>query len=211
MLAEHTRLNPERSWYRTASTLQDVQLSHVFPLHNDKQRHSSSPQGQQSAKPELSGLDPQAHKEDGGARRDRTDDLKLAKLPLSQLSYGPKLDAQSSRAMMVGLGGFEPPTSRLSSARSNQLSYRPKAAPARATPARRPTPHAPKTLSDLALNARRSRPHTAKIIQRIRPEIERETKTASFRKTGPDLVPMFQADMMIESKPPPKYPTLERR
>jgi hypothetical protein len=27
----------------------------------------------------------------GGARRDRTDDLKLAKLPLSQLSYGPKL------------------------------------------------------------------------------------------------------------------------
>ena len=27
----------------------------------------------------------------GGARRDRTDDLKLAKLPLSQLSYGPNL------------------------------------------------------------------------------------------------------------------------
>ena len=27
----------------------------------------------------------------GGARRDRTDDLKLAKLPLSQLSYGPKV------------------------------------------------------------------------------------------------------------------------
>ena len=26
---------------------------------------------------------------DGGAGRDRTDDLKLAKLPLSQLSYGP--------------------------------------------------------------------------------------------------------------------------
>ena len=29
------------------------------------------------------------HSMDGGARRDRTDDLKLAKLPLSQLSYGP--------------------------------------------------------------------------------------------------------------------------
>ena len=55
----------------------------------------------------------------GGARRDRTDDLKLAKLPLSQLSYGP--DA----ADLVGLGGLEPPTSRLSSARSNQLSYKP--------------------------------------------------------------------------------------
>ena len=28
---------------------------------------------------------------------------------------------------MVGLGGLEPPTSRLSSARSNQLSYKPEA------------------------------------------------------------------------------------
>ena len=28
-------------------------------------------------------------REDGGANRDRTDDLKLAKLALSQLSYGP--------------------------------------------------------------------------------------------------------------------------
>src|SRR6185312_2408681 len=27
----------------------------------------------------------------GGADRDRTDDLKLAKLPLSQLSYGPEI------------------------------------------------------------------------------------------------------------------------
>ena len=32
----------------------------------------------------------------GGARRDRTDDLKLAKLPLSQLSYGPGVRCQSS-------------------------------------------------------------------------------------------------------------------
>ena len=29
------------------------------------------------------------HLENGGASRDRTDDLKLAKLALSQLSYGP--------------------------------------------------------------------------------------------------------------------------
>ncbi len=56
----------------------------------------------------------------GGARRDRTDDLLLAKQALSQLSYGP-LKGQT----MVGLGRFELPTSRLSSARSNQLSYRP--------------------------------------------------------------------------------------
>ncbi len=69
--------------------------------------------------------------EPGGARRDRTDDLMLAKHALSQLSYGPVGDAicrPSSvirRPTLVGLGGLEPPTSRLSSARSNQLSYKP--------------------------------------------------------------------------------------
>jgi hypothetical protein len=51
-------------------------------------------QRRQSMKPEFPGLS-------GGARRDRTDDLKLAKLPLSQLSYGPILDG--SRA--TGRGG----------------------------------------------------------------------------------------------------------
>ena len=66
----------------------------------------------------------------------------LAKHALSQLSYGPfreqKTDGQSTdeepfcplssvfrRLTLVGLGGLEPPTSRLSSARSNQLSYKP--------------------------------------------------------------------------------------
>ena len=91
----------------------------------------------------------------GGARRDRTDDLMLAKHALSQLSYGPmpeclarKLAVErparraarpngrrarlrerpvGQRQNMVGLGGLEPPTSRLSSARSNQLSYKPEA------------------------------------------------------------------------------------
>jgi hypothetical protein len=74
--------------------------------------------------------------ENGGARRDRTDDLKLAKLPLSQLSYGPRfihmISPTSSEAIhtrtslnLVGLGRLELPTSRLSSARSNQLSYKP--------------------------------------------------------------------------------------
>ena len=82
---------------------------------------------------------------DGGARRDRTDDLMLAKHALSQLSYGPEPGARYlehssanpknprthhtqppiTRVIMVGLGRFELPTSRLSSARSNQLSYRP--------------------------------------------------------------------------------------
>jgi hypothetical protein len=79
----------------------------------------------------------------GGARRDRTDDLMLAKHALSQLSYGPGALPQirstrkpadkkacgacerPKRAGVVGLGGLEPPTSRLSSARSDQLSYKP--------------------------------------------------------------------------------------
>ncbi len=69
----------------------------------------------------------------GGARRDRTDDLLLAKQALSQLSYGPApvepppgFGGQLQRERrLVGLGRFELPTSRLSSARSNQLSYRP--------------------------------------------------------------------------------------
>ena len=99
----------------------------------------------------------------GGARRDRTDDLMLAKHALSQLSYGPVPEdemlalsrslrrkfcharlrpfwaspgtlrstlergcaTRSRRRSVVGLGRLELPTSRLSSARSNQLSYKP--------------------------------------------------------------------------------------
>ena len=53
----------------------------------------------------------------GGAERDRTDDLRLAKPALSQLSYGPM--------NMVGQGRVELPTSRLSGVRSNHLSYWP--------------------------------------------------------------------------------------
>ena len=59
----------------------------------------------------------------GGADRDRTDDLRLAKPALSQLSYSPPENALSVE--LVGLDGFEPSTSRLSGGRSNQLSYRP--------------------------------------------------------------------------------------
>ena len=72
----------------------------------------------------------------GGGGRDRTDGLMLAKHALSQLSYAPArecllelsfrgcpLTREAGTWDMVGQGGFEPPTSRLSSARSNQLSY----------------------------------------------------------------------------------------
>ncbi len=87
----------------------------------------------------------------GGARRDRTDDLMLAKHALSQLSYGPywfceawlarrssRLPAQASpfglrragfarwrERSLVGPGRVERPTSRLSGVRSNHLSYEP--------------------------------------------------------------------------------------
>ena len=77
----------------------------------------------------------------GGAEEDRTPDLLRARQALSQLSYGPfawLLKESRTRSYyhqflsiyyhleMVGLGGFEPPTSPLSGVRSNQLSYRPK-------------------------------------------------------------------------------------
>ena len=63
----------------------------------------------------------------GGADRDRTDDLRLAKPALSQLSYSPNEtpDHPVELQSVVGLGRFELPTSRLSGGRSNQLSYRP--------------------------------------------------------------------------------------
>ena len=53
----------------------------------------------------------------------------LAKHALSQLSYAPE-------GRMVGLGRLELPTSRLSSARSNQLSYKPRPVPDARSPAR---------------------------------------------------------------------------
>ena len=58
----------------------------------------------------------------GGASRDRTGDLLLAKQALSQLSYGPacsspRIDTASKN--LVGLGGVAPPTSPLSGVRSN--------------------------------------------------------------------------------------------
>ena len=59
----------------------------------------------------------------GGASRDRTDDIQLAKLALSQLSYGPVFTPSPS--LVVGLTRLELVTPRLSSVCSNQLSYRP--------------------------------------------------------------------------------------
>ena len=86
----------------------------------------------------------------GGDEENRTPDPLLARQVLSQLSYTPTdawlplikrgVSMQSGMARrlsvlysvfrvyrfaLVGLGGLEPPTSRLSGVRSNQLSYKP--------------------------------------------------------------------------------------
>ena len=58
----------------------------------------------------------------GGDDRNRTGDLLLAKQVLSQLSYVP---TPRRRKWVVGPPGFEPGTSPLSGARSDQLSYGP--------------------------------------------------------------------------------------
>ena len=63
-------------------------------------------------------------KKNGGGERFRTDDLRLAKPALSQLSYTP-INFKRCIFVMVGLDRFELSTSRLSGVRSNQLSYRP--------------------------------------------------------------------------------------
>jgi hypothetical protein len=116
----------------------------------------------------------------GGARRDRTDDLMLAKHALSQLSYGPREDAPRQRigpaknrpgSQMVGLGRLELPTSRLSSARSNQLSYKPgtapdpgqhrpakRHAPRRTPPGQTPGPRTARRLSEKKEKRRRRSP-----------------------------------------------------
>ncbi len=69
---------------------------------------------------------------DGGADRARTDDPRLARAALSQLSYSPIFrhdtlgHRDKSACSLVGLGRLELPTSRLSGVRSNRLSYRPR-------------------------------------------------------------------------------------
>ena len=94
----------------------------------------------------------------------------LAKHALSQLSYGPEPGKPLMvwREKMVGLGRLELPTSRLSSARSNQLSYKPG--------------HC-KTARFLARSALRLR-HMRKPKAGSSFVEERETKTAASRKIG---------------------------
>ena len=80
MLAEHTRTGSSRR--RTRAPLR--MRSDMFPLYDFKDRQPlDARDGEALVTPD------KTHATVGGARRDRTDDLKLAKLALSQLSYGP--------------------------------------------------------------------------------------------------------------------------
>ena len=104
----------------------------------------------------------------------------LAKHALSQLSYSPVGERNTENRTtiripssvfrlpnLVGLGGLEPPTSRLSSARSNQLSYKPEAEDReRITENRFPSSVFRRPYSDTRIPT------------------ERETKTAVSRKCG---------------------------
>ena len=131
------------------STCVDRQPRHRFlePIHNvkDETRKASTAANRGSGflhSWKLFAATPPASRRGGGASRDRTDDLKLAKLALSQLSYGPVTTCECSRMFaltsrsdaVVGREGVEPSTSRLSGVRSNHLSYRPPCHP----PAKRP-------------------------------------------------------------------------
>src|SRR6201988_4092342 len=96
----------------------------------------------------------------------------LAKHALSQLSYGPVTRRRmfhvgflepccrlnSALDQMVGLGRLELPTSRLSSARSNQLSYKPLTRGA---------------ASSRAIDASADASHSAKPLARVRPRRKR--------------------------------------
>jgi hypothetical protein len=129
-------------------TSRHAQCSDRSPLHDVRHHARRRPKpkacGFEFSRTNLSA--PGSKAPSGGARRDRTDDLLLAKQALSQLSYGPCrrqvavagignfeaarmphpiADTDYQRLELVGLGRLELPTSRLSSARSNQLSYKP--------------------------------------------------------------------------------------
>src|SRR5918998_2448750 len=97
MLAEHNR--SQRPFERPKLVSGPKPQPVMFPLHDVK--HPQGPKGP-PANPQIFPDAPAPGKASplaeparwrsqpaGGARRDRTDDLKLAKLALSQLSYGP--------------------------------------------------------------------------------------------------------------------------
>ena len=138
-------MNPEGAWRpdRTAQRLTArTILQDPSSLHDVMQTlRTQGPSSPERRKPTLFLLGQPTRTLDtganGGAERDRTDDLMLAKHALSQLSYSPDPRANRTRPAnanqpVVGPGRFELPTSPLSGVRSNQLSYGPEPAMRRA-------------------------------------------------------------------------------
>jgi hypothetical protein len=111
----------------------------------------------------------------GGARRDRTDDLMLAKHALSQLSYGPE-----DLGAVVGPGRVELPTSRLSGVRSNHLSYGPQFPDSMSE-----DQDCPIAVGTVKAGPITSGPITSGPITSVCVREERETKTAGSRQNGP--------------------------
>ena len=89
-------------------------LQNLFTMCKNRSPESQAIKGQEKAPCLLitrpNDLQP-VHPYRGGAEEDRTPDLLNANQALSQLSYGPIPDDRA----MVGQGGLEPPTPRLSS------------------------------------------------------------------------------------------------
>ena len=70
----------------------DAATASISRTHSQCQRGGKSPKSAAEAAKRFS-----SSLESGGANRDRTDDLKLAKLALSQLSYGPLANVRNVR------------------------------------------------------------------------------------------------------------------
>ena len=138
----------------------------------------------------------------GGDSGARTRSLRLAKPALSQLSYIPGTPGlrptAARRWSVVGLGGLEPPTSRLSGVRSNQLSYRPtpsassrrKSSPqGRLAPPRRSLATGPRgaELGEAPTGTRRARP-ACRPGSRASPKLQkREEQRTNLRPGEVDL------------------------
>ena len=103
MLAEHTRAKPRRSRRSRFSRLSSPPW-HAHPLHD---ANRPAPRPFRSRAKSLSDVSGRKGRQRaaGGARRDRTDDLMLAKHALSQLSYGPVLGEAKNGLFLASSAG----------------------------------------------------------------------------------------------------------
>ena len=92
MLAEHNRTGPALAAHTATFPLNDVDLRRPARSQSDPRRWQTRVfSGCLEGPPRHAALDPTGEDKNGGAGRDRTDDLMLAKQLLSQLSYSPNL------------------------------------------------------------------------------------------------------------------------